>query len=200
MKRLLALAIALAAPVAALAQSTWAFDGNHTHSSFTIRHLVISNVRGEFGKTTGTLKLDENDVTKSSVEATIETATIDTRVADRDNHLRSPDFFDVAKYPKITFKSTKVEKAGEGKLKVTGDLTIKNVTKAVVLDVTGPSVEIKDPGGNIRRGVSAVTRINRKDFGLTWSKMVEAGPVVGDEVAIEIEAELLKKDAKQAAN
>ena len=200
MKRLLALAIALAAPAAALAESTWAFDGNHTHSSFTIRHLVISNVRGEFGKTTGTLKLDESDVTKSSVEATIETATIDTRVADRDNHLRSPDFFDVAKYPKLTFKSTKVEKAGEGKLKVTGDLTIKNVTKPVVLDVTGPSGEIKDPWGNTRRGVSAVTRINRKDFGLTWSKMVEAGPVVGDEVAIEIEAELVKKDAKQATN
>ena len=200
MKRLLALAIALAAPAAALAQSTWAFDGNHTHSSFTIRHLVISNVRGEFGKTTGTVKLDEKDVTKSTVEAAIDTTTIDTRVADRDNHLRSPDFFDVAKYPKITFKSTKVEKAGEGKLKVTGDLTIKDVTKSVVLDVSGPSPEIKDPGGNTRRGVSAVTRINRKDFGLTWSKMVEAGPVVGDEVAIEIEAELVKKDAKQAAN
>jgi len=200
MKRLLALAIALAAPAAALAQSTWAFDGNHTHSSFTIRHLVISNVRGEFGKTAGTVKLDEKDVTRSSVEATIETATVDTRVADRDNHLRSPDFFDVAKFPKITFRSTKVEKAGEGRLKVTGDLTIKDVTKPVVLDVSGPSAEIKDPWGNTRRGVSAVTRINRKDFGLTWSKMVEAGPVVGDEVAIEIEAELVKKDAKQAAN
>jgi polyisoprenoid-binding protein YceI len=199
MKRLLALALALAAPAAALAQSSWALDANHTHSAFTIRHLVISNVRGEFGKTTGTLKLDEKDVTRSSVEATIETSTIDTRVADRDNHLRSPDFFDVAKYPKITFKSTKVEKAGEGKLKVTGDLTIKDVTRPVVLEVTGPSAEIKDPWGNVRRGLSAVTKINRKDFGLTWSKVVEAGPVVGDEVAIEIEAELLKQDAKQAA-
>lgn len=199
MKRLIALALALAAPVAALAQSSWIIEPNHTHSSFTIRHLVISNVRGEFGKTAGTVKLDDKDVTKSSVEATIETSSIDTRVPDRDKHLQSPDFFDVAKYPKITFKSTRVEKAGEGKLKVTGDLTIKDVTKPVVLDVTGPTKEIKDPWGNTRRGISAVTKINRRDFGLTWGKVVDAGPVVGDEVAIEIEAELLKQEPKQAA-
>ena len=200
MKRLFAVALAVAAPAAGLAQSTWNLDPNHTHSSFTIRHLVITNVRGEFGKTTGTIVLDEKDVTKSTVEAAIETATIDTRVTDRDNHLRSPDFFDVAKYPAMTFKSTKVEKAGEGKLKVTGNLTIKNVTKPVVLDVTGPTKEIKDPWGNVRRGVSAVTKINRQEFGLTWSKTIEAGPVVGDEVTIEIEAELLKQGPKQAAN
>jgi polyisoprenoid-binding protein YceI len=199
MKRLFALAVALATPVAALA-STWILEPNHTHSAFTIRHLVISNVRGEFGKTTGTVILDEKDVTRSTVEASIETATIDTRVPDRDAHLRSPDFFDVAKYPAITFKSTKVEKAGEGKLKVTGNLTIRNVTKPVVLDVTGPTKEIKDPGGNTRRGLSARTLISRKEFGLTWNKEVEAGPVVGDEVAIEIEAELLKQAPKQAAN
>ena len=200
MKRLFAVAVALAVPAAALAQSTWNVDPAHTHSSFTIRHLVISNVRGEFGKTTGTVKLDEKDVTKSSVEATIETTTIDTRVADRDNHLRSPDFFDVAKYPAMTFKSTKVEKAGEGKLKITGNLTVKDVTKPVVLDVTGPTQEIKDPWGNTRRGVSATTKINRKDFGLTWSKTIEAGPVVGDDVTIEIEAELLKQAPKTAGN
>jgi polyisoprenoid-binding protein YceI len=199
MKRLFALAVALATPVAALAQSGWIIEPNHTHSSFTIRHLVISNVRGEFGKTTGTVSLDEKDVTKSTVEAKIETTTIDTRVADRDNHLRSPDFFDVAKYPAITFKSTKVEKDGEGKLKVHGNLTIKDVTKPVVLEVVGPTKEIKDPWGNTRRGISATTKINRKDYGLNWSKVIEAGPVVGDEVAIEIEAELLKQDAKQAA-
>jgi polyisoprenoid-binding protein YceI len=199
MKRLIALAIALAAPVAALAQSSWILEPNHTHSSFTIRHLVISNVRGEFGKTTGTVKLDEKDVTKSTVEASIETGSIDTRVPDRDKHLQSPDFFDAAKYPKITFKSTKVEKAGDGKLKVTGDLTIKDVTKPVVLDVSGPTKEIKDPWGNMRRGLSATTKINRRDFGLTWGKVVEAGPVVGDDVSIEIEAELLKQESKQAA-
>ncbi len=106
----------------------------------------------------------------------------------------------MAKYPAITFKSTKVEKAGEGKLKVTGDLTIKNVTKPVVLDVTGPTAEIKDPQGNVRRGLSATTKINRRDFGLTWGKVVEAGPVVGDEVTIEIEAELVKQAPKQAMN
>lgn len=199
MKRLLAVALALAAPVAALAQSSWILEPTHTHASFTIRHLVISNVRGEFGKTTGTVKLDDKDVTRSVVEAEIETGTIDTRVPDRDAHLRSPDFFDAAKYPKITFKSTKVEQAGEGKLKVTGNLTIKDVTKPVVLDVTGPTKEIKDPWGNTRRGIAAATKINRRDFGLTWGKVVEAGPVVGDEVAIEIEAELLKQDPKQAA-
>jgi polyisoprenoid-binding protein YceI len=199
MKRLLALAVALCAPALALAQSSWIIEPNHSHAGFAVRHLVISNVRGEFGKTTGTVQLDERDVTRSSVEATIETGTIDTRVADRDAHLRSPDFFDVAKYPKITFKSTKVEKAGDGKLKVTGNLTIKDVTKPVVLDVTGPTAEIKDPWGKTRRGISASGKINRRDFGLTWGKVVEAGPVVGDDVTIEIEAELLKQDPKQAA-
>jgi polyisoprenoid-binding protein YceI len=199
MKRLLAVAVALIAPVLAFAQSSWVIEPNHTHASFTVRHLVISNVRGEFGKTAGVIHLDEKDVTKSTVEATIETGTIDTRVPDRDTHLRSPDFFDVAKYPKMTFKSTKVEKAGEGKLKVTGNLTIKDVTKPVVLDVSGPTGEIKDPWGNTRRGIAASTKINRRDFGLNWGKVIEAGPVVGDEVTIEIEGELLKQDPKQAA-
>jgi polyisoprenoid-binding protein YceI len=201
MKRLAAVALLALAPALGLAQSTWIIEPNHTHSSFTIRHLVISNVRGEFGKTTGTVTLDEKDVTKSTVEASIETGTVDTRVADRDAHLRSPDFFDAAKYPAMTFKSTRVEKAGQGKLKVHGNLTIKDVTKPVVLDVTGPTGEIKDPWGNTRRGVSATAKINRRDFGLNWSKVIEAGPVVGDEVTIEIEAELLKKGPeKQASN
>jgi polyisoprenoid-binding protein YceI len=201
MKRLAAVALVALAPALGLAQSTWILEPNHTHSSFTVRHLVISNVRGEFGKTTGTVTLDEKDVTRSTVEASIETGTIDTRVPDRDAHLRSPDFFDTAKYPAITFKSTKIEKAGHGKLKVHGNLTIKDVTKPVVLDVSGPTGEIKDPWGNARRGISASGKINRRDFGLNWSKVVEAGPVVGDEVTIEIEAELLKKaPEKQASN
>jgi polyisoprenoid-binding protein YceI len=204
MKRSLAvtslLAVTLGAPAAALAEeSTWAIDGAHSHTGFTIRHLVISNVRGEFGKTTGVVTLDDKDLARSSVEATIETGSVDTRVADRDAHLRSPDFFDAAKYPTMTFKSTRVEKAGNGKLKVTGNLTIKDVTKPVVLDVSGPTGEVKDPWGNTRRGISATAKINRRDFGLTWGKVVEAGPVVGDEVAIEIEAELLKQAPKQAA-
>lgn len=194
MKRLAAAVAVLAAPVLALADpSVWMVDPAHTHASFTIRHLVISNVRGEFQKLAGTVQLDEKDVTKSSVEATIDATSIDTRVADRDKHLRSPDFFDVATYPTITFKSTRVEQAGQGKLKVAGDLTIRGVTKPVVLDVEGPTAEIKDPWGNARRGFSATTKVNRRDFGLNWSKLIEAGPVVGDEVKIEIEAELIKQ-------
>ncbi len=197
MKRIAFAALALAALPALAQTSTWKIDGSHAHTSFTVRHLVITNVRGEFGKTEGTIVLDEGDVTRSRVEATIDVASVNTREAKRDEHLRSPDFFDVAKFPKMTFKSTKVEKAGEGRLKVTGDLTLKGVTRSVVLDVTGPTKEVKDPWGNTRRGVAATATIDRQDFGVAWSKLVEAGPVVGDEVKIEIEAELLKEQAKK---
>ena len=192
MKKILASLLAALPALSLAATSTWKLDTAHTPSAFTVKHLVISTVRGEFGKTTGTLTLDEADVTKSRVEATIDATTVDTREPKRDEHLRSPDFFDVAKHPTITFKSTKVEKAGDGRLKVTGDLTIHGVTKAVTLDVVGPTAEIKDPWGNARRGLSATGKVNRKDFGLNWSKTIEAGPVVGDDVAIEIEAELTK--------
>lgn len=200
-RRLVPLLVALAAPALALAEpATWKLDPAHTHSSFTVRHLVISNVRGEFGKTTGTVMLDEKDVSRSSVEATIDVTTIDTRVADRDTHLKSPDFFDVARFPTMTFKSTQVQKAGEGKLKVTGNLTIRDVTRPAVLEVEGPTAEIKGPMGESRRGVAVRTTINRRDFGLNWAKTVEAGPVVGDQVNIEIEAELVKAGTgKQAA-
>jgi polyisoprenoid-binding protein YceI len=191
--RRLAIAVALLPGLAFAETSTWNIDSSHTHSAFTIRHMVIANVRGEFGKTTGVVKLDDKDITKSSVEAEIETASINTREAKRDEHLRSPDFFDASKHPKITFKSTKVEKAGENKLKVTGDLTMHGVTKPVVLEVEGPTAEVKDPWGNTRRGVAARTTVNRKDFGLNWNKAVEAGPVVGDEVKIEIETEIVKQ-------
>ncbi len=199
MKRLAAL-LALA-PLAALADTaTWNIDPAHTQSMFTVRHMVVSNVKGEFEKTTGTVMLDEKDITRSSVEATIDAASINTRVANRDNDLRSPNFFDVARYPTITFKSTRVEKAGEGKLKVTGNLTMHGVTRPVVLDVEGPTAPIKDPGGHMRRGLSASTSINRKDFGLQYNKMIEAGPVVGDEIKIDIEAELVAAGAKEASN
>jgi polyisoprenoid-binding protein YceI len=189
MKKLVA-AVALAlslAPALAAAADTYKIEGSHTQSGFAVKHLLISTVRGEFGKTEGTVVIDPADLTKSTVEATIDATSIDTRDAKRDDHLRNADFFDVAKFPKITFKSTKVEKAGEG-LKVTGDLTMKGVTKSVVLDVAGPTAEIKDPWGNTRRGLSATTKINRKDFGVSY------GPdaVVSDVVAITIDAELLK--------
>ena len=198
------LAIALAVlPGLALAEpTTWKIDPAHTQANFSVRHMVISNVRGEFQKTTGTVVLDDRDPTKSSVEATIETASIHTREDKRDADLKSANFLDVEKYPTMTFKSTKVQKAGKGKYKVTGELTLHGVTKPVVLEVTGPSQEVKDPYGNTRRGIHATTTINRREFGVEYNAMIEAGPVVGDEVKIEIESEFIKEPAdpaKQAA-
>jgi polyisoprenoid-binding protein YceI len=185
--RSLALAAAVL-PTLALAADAWKIDGSHTQAGFSVKHFMISTVRGDFDKTEGKVMLDEADITKSTVEATIDVASVSTRDEKRDTHLKAADFFDVAKFPKMTFKSTKVEKAGEG-LKVTGDLTMKGVTKPVVLDVTGPTKEIKDPWGNTRRGLSATTKLNRKDFGVNY------GPdaVVSDMVTVTIEAELVKE-------
>ena len=178
----------VALPAFALAAEIWNIDTAHTQAGFSVKHFTISSVRGDFDKTSGKVVLDEADVTKSSVEATIEVASISTRDEKRDGHLKSPDFFDAAKFPTITFKSTKVEKAGEG-LKVTGDLTMHGVTKPVVLDVTSLTKEMKDPYGNTRRAVSATAKLNRKDFGVSY------GPdaVVSDNVGLTIEAELIKE-------
>jgi polyisoprenoid-binding protein YceI len=189
--RLIALALSLS-PALALAES-YQLDGSHSVTSFAVRHMVISTVRGEFTKVSGSAVIDDADLSKSSVEASIDVASVSTREQKRDTHLKSPEFFDAAKFPTITFKSTKVEKAGEGALKVSGNLTIKGVTKPVVLDLAGPTKEVTDPWGNVRRGISASTKINRKDFGVSWSALVEAGPVVGDEVTIQIDAELVKE-------
>jgi len=188
-----AMVLCLAAPGLALS-APWEFDAAHTGVHFKVRHLMVSHVRGDFEKFSGKIVYDESDVTKSTADITIESASINTRVAKRDEHLRSPDFLDVAKYPAITFKSKKVEKAGDGRLKVTGDLTIKGVTREAVLDVEGPTPAIKDPQGNTRVGGSATTKINRKDFGLTWQKVLEAGGVtVGDDVDITIDLEVFRK-------
>jgi polyisoprenoid-binding protein YceI len=193
MKQLVAVLALSLAPALAVAD-TYKIEGSHTQSGFAVKHLMISTVRGEFGKTEGTVVLDAADHTRSTVEATIDATTVDTRDAKRDEHLRNADFLDVARFPKISFKSTKVERAGEGTLKVTGDLTMKGVTRPVVLTVAGPTAEIKDPWGNTRRGLSATGTINRKDFGVSY------GPdaAISDEVAITIDAELLK-DAPPAA-
>jgi len=138
---------------------------------------------------------DEEDVTKSAADITIDAASINTRVAKRDEHLRSADFLDVTKYPAIIFRSKRVEMAGNGTLRMTGDLTIRGVTKEVVLTVEGPTPAVKDPWGNQRVGGQATTKIHRKDFGLVWNKVVEAGVVVGDEVEITIDVEIYKKPA-----
>ncbi len=198
MKKVLAALLSLAPALALAATGAWNVDASHSQVGFAVKHLVISNVRGEFSKYAGKLVLDEADPTKSTVEATIDVGSIDTKVADRDTHLKSPDFFDAAKYPEITFKSTKVARAGKDRLKVTGDLSLHGVTKPVVLDVaTTPAV--KGMYGETRRGFAATTKISRKDFGLTWNKLVEAGPAVGDEVAVTLDLEVVKDEPKAAS-
>jgi len=185
--------IALALPTFAFA-STWTIDPEHSNVEFKVKHLMVSNVKGNFDKHTGVVELNDKDITKSKVEVSIDTNSVNTKVQKRDEHLRSADFFDVAKFPAMTFVSKKVAKAGKDKLKVTGDLTLHGVTKQGVLDVEGPSKESKDPWGNIRRGATASTKINRKDFGLVWNAALETGGVVvGDEVTITLEIEMIKK-------
>jgi polyisoprenoid-binding protein YceI len=185
-------ALALAAPTSGRA-ANWELDPGHTSVQFSVRHLMVSNVRGEFGKVSGTVKVDDADVSKSTITATIDVASITTRNEKRDEHLRSPDFFDAAKYPTITFKSTKAEKTATG-WKLTGDLTMHGVTKPVTLDVEGPTPEIKDPWGNARAGAQATAKIDRQDFGISWNKALDAGGVtVGNEVSITIDVEAVKK-------
>lgn len=195
-----ALAGAISLPAAA-ATSTWEIDPNHSAAQFAVRHLAISTVRGAFTKMNGTVQFDDKDVSKSSVEVTIDAASVDTRVADRDKELRSDHFFDVEKYPTLTFKSTKVEQETPGKLKVTGDLTIHGVTKQVVLEVEGPTTPVKDPWGNQRAAANASTKVNRQDFGVKWNaKMDNGGWVVGDDVDLTIDVEMVQKGAAKAGN
>ena len=185
--------VTLLLPGAALA-STWTIDPDHTNVGFKVRHLMVSNVKGNFTTFTGTVDLDDQDVTRSKVTVNIATDSIDTNVQKRDDHLRSADFLDVAKYPTMTFTSKKIAKTDNGRLAITGDLTLRGVTREVVLDADQLSPESKDPWGNIRRGTTATTTINRKDFGLTWNAALETGGVVvGDEVAITLEIEMIRK-------
>ncbi|HEY3174468.1 MAG TPA: YceI family protein [Candidatus Polarisedimenticolia bacterium] len=195
MRRYMVMAAALlAAPSVMLAATTYTIDPAHSTAQFKVRHMMVSNVTGDFGNMSGTITYDPADPSKSSVEAVIDTTSIDTRQPNRDEDLKSPNFFDVAKFPAITFKSKKVERAGEGKLKVTGDLTMKGVTKEVVLDVEGPSPEVKDSRGNVKSGASATTKLKRLEFGITWNPTLDGGGVVvGDDVAITIEIEMKKQ-------
>lgn len=190
---ILAALLVLGAPGLALA-SAWEFDAAHSAVQFKVRHLMVSDVRGDFEKVSAVIHYDEKDITRSRAEVTIDASSINTRIQQRDDHLRSPDFLDAAKYPTIAFKSKRVEKSGEGRLKVTGDLTLRGVTKEIALDVEGPTPAVKDMQGNLRVGGQATGKILRKDFGLTWNKALEAGGVlVGDEVEIIIDLQIYRK-------
>jgi len=173
--------------------STWNIDPTHSSAQFKVKHMMISNVKGEFTAVTGSLKHDSEDPTNSYVEASIDAGTINTRDTQRDAHLKSSDFFHVEEHPALTFKSTRISKTAEGGLAVTGDLTIRGVTRPVTFEVEGPTAPAKDPWGNTRVGLSANTRINRKDFGLTWNAALETGGIlVGDEVTITLDVEFIK--------
>ena len=187
-------AIVLLASMSALAQtSNWNIDPAHSTAQFTVRHLGISNVTGNFTKVTGSVVLNDKDATQSQVSASIDVRSVDTRVEARDKDLKSSDFFDVEKYPTIEFKSKRIVSGG-GKLQLIGDLTIHGTTHEVTLEVDGPTPELADPWGNLRRGISATTTINRKDFNLVYNHLLKTGEaVVGDNVKIQIDAELVKK-------
>ncbi|MFZ3218159.1 MAG: YceI family protein [Candidatus Acidiferrales bacterium] len=173
---------------------TWQLDPAHSNAQFSIRHLGISNVQGEFTKVSGTVQLDDQDISKSSVTASIDADSVFTRVQKRDEDLRSERFFDVAKYPTITFQSTKIWSTGANTAKMTGNLTIRGVTKEVTFEVTGPSKPIQVMGG-IRRGASAATTINRQDFGITVMSNALPGidEMLGDQVTITLDIEMVKK-------
>ncbi len=173
-------------------ETSWNLDASHSNATFSVRHMMVSNVRGEFQKLAGSVKGDLARPETLRIEATIDVGSINTRDAQRDTHLRSADFFDVEKYPSITFVSKSVRRASDV-LEVTGDLTIHGTTREVVLDVDGPTPEHKDPWGNVRIGASAKTKIKRSDFGMTWNAVLDAGGIlVGDEIKIELDLELIK--------
>ena len=179
--------------VSEIAAATWNIDSSHSSAQFKVKHLMVSNVKGEFAGITGSLQFDPENLVHSRIEATIDSRTINTRDEKRDAHLRSPDFFDVERFPTLSFRSGRVSQKPDGELAVGGDLTIHGVTRPVVFAVEGPSAPTRDPWGGTRIGLTATTRINRKDFGLTWNAALEAGGVVvGEEVTITLEVEFIK--------
>ncbi|MBK9169485.1 MAG: YceI family protein [Bryobacterales bacterium] len=189
------LAAALLLPAIAGAEARFEIDPAHSSAQFSVKHMMITNVRGEFSKVTGSAVWDARNLAASHLEAIIDTSTVNTGEAKRDDHLRSADFLDAAKHPVMTFKSKEFLRAGGG-LRIKGDLTLHGVTREIVLDVDGPSPEVKDPWGSTRIGATATTTISRKDFGLTWNKALETGGVlVGDEVRITLDVQLVRKDS-----
>ena len=178
------------------AASSWDIDTAHTSTLFRVRHLMVSHVRGQLGAVTGNLHLDDQDVSRSTADVRIDARQLDTRDAKRDEHLRSADFLDVARYPEVGFRSTSVRAARDGGLQVTGELTIRDVTRPITLEVDPLSAPVADPWGNVKRGATARASLNRKDFGLVWNVGLETGGVlVGDKVDIEIEVELVRSRA-----
>jgi polyisoprenoid-binding protein YceI len=184
---------ALAVPQPTATTTTWNIDPVHSVAEFKVKHMMISNVKGQFAQVSGVLVLDEKDLTHSRVEASIDGASINTRDSQRDTHLKSADFLHVEKFPTLSFKSARINHAADADLAVTGDLTIRGVTRPVTFTVEGPTPPAKDPWGNTRLGLSASTTINRKDFGLTWNTALETGGIlVGDEVTITLDVQFVK--------
>jgi polyisoprenoid-binding protein YceI len=182
-----ALMFAAGASLAGAQASTWKFDPMHSSADFTIRHMGLSNVHGHFGNVNGTVVLDEKDITKSTTKATVDTTTVATGVVQRDTHLKSPEFFDVAKFQEMTFVSKQITN-NDGKLQMIGDLTMHGVTKSVTLDLDGPSKELVDPKGVVKRGMSATTSIHRADFGLNYGN-----GMLGDDVKVSLDVEMIKQ-------
>ena len=195
MLRILALALLFVGAPAAAHAAEWTVDSAHSSASFTVKHMMVSTVRGDFGKMSGAVSWSKPDYSDARVDVTLDAVTIDTRDSERDQHLRSADFFDVQRFPTLTFKSKRVEKSKQkGHIALVGDLTIHGVTKEVAFDVTPPTRERKTPYGTIAVGAEAKARINRRDFGLAWNQALEAGGVlVSDEVDLDINLELTKK-------
>lgn len=191
------LALLLAGTASAQAEP-WAIDRAHSAASFAVRHLGVSTVRGTFTNITGTILIDDKNIANSTVDITIDATTVNTQNDQRDKHLKSADFFDVEKFPTMTFKSKKVESAGTGRLRITGDFTLHGVTKEIVLDVENVTPATAMPRGGPKRGASATTKINRREFGLVWGTIVEGIAQVSDEVNVTIDLELAKPRPPQA--
>jgi polyisoprenoid-binding protein YceI len=187
------LTLMTAALLTAAPASTWDLDATHAELGFKVRHMMVSWTRGKFDRFDGTLQLDEQDVTKSKVSVSVDTTSVNTNVKDRDDHLRGPDFFDTARFPRMTFTSTGLVQRN-GKLFITGDLTLHGVTKPVTLEAEPLPPAVKDPWGKWRTGTRATATLKRKDFGLTWNKALEAGGIaVGDDVELALDVEFIKK-------
>lgn len=196
----LPLSLVLAVTPLALAQATYEIDSSHSSAQFSVRHMMVSNTRGEFSKLQGSITFDPANLAATKVQAVIDVATINTREPKRDDHLRSSDFFDVANHPTMVFRSKQAWREA-GKIKLKGDLTIRGVTREVVLDVDGPTPEIVDPRGGARIGASATAKVNRRDFGLTYNKLLETGgAIVGDEISITLDIEAARKKPAKASD